>query len=355
MAAADASNPIQIENAKAGTTDWKITNLAFHREIEGYASLTSVNRGGQISLFVNTGAPSYTLEIFRMGWYGGTGGRRMTAAIQLPGIQQPAPTTDPVTGLTECAWTNPYVLNIPNSSSDPSDWASGVYLAKLTASDSGKQRYIIFAVRDDARASDYFFPTSVLTDQAYNNWGGKSLYSFNSSGGAARKVSFKSAGFCPMHLLTEPGQPRQWRGELHAHDFYHLVGLAHRPASEFRGAGVCDVDPGCRTGIGLPRPRCPAEAAAANPPRVCGDACSRFGTGRLWRRRRQHSYTRSQTAHFVQHRDRRRPRKPAAHHVRDPDRKLAVPAFASRCSQDASRCAAPVLVKTTGSPIHWKA
>lgn len=190
LAAAHASNPIQIENAKPGTTDWQITKLAFNHEIEGYASATSVNRGGQISLFVNTGAPSYTLEVFRMGWYGGTGGRRMTAAIQIAGTQQPAPTTDPLTGLNECAWTNPYVLNIPNNSSDPSDWASGVYLVKLAASDSGRQRYIIFVVRDDARASDYLFNTSAMTYQAYNNWGGKSLYAFNSTGGPARKVSF---------------------------------------------------------------------------------------------------------------------------------------------------------------------
>jgi hypothetical protein len=190
LAAAHASNPIQIENAKAGTSEWKITNLAFNHEIEGYASVTSVNRGGQISLFVNTGAPSYTIEIFRMGWYGGTGGRRMTAAIQLSGIQQPAPTTDPVTGLIECAWTDPYVLNVPNNTSDPSDWASGVYLVKLTASDSGKQRYIVFVVRDDARPSNYLFQTSSMTYQAYSNWGGKSLYAYNSTGGAARKVSF---------------------------------------------------------------------------------------------------------------------------------------------------------------------
>ena len=57
-ATAYAVNPTQTENAKAGTTAWKLTNPATSREIEGYASLTSVNRGGQISLFVNTSAPS---------------------------------------------------------------------------------------------------------------------------------------------------------------------------------------------------------------------------------------------------------------------------------------------------------
>lgn len=138
LTAAQASNPIQIENAKPGTTDWRVADYALNHEIEGYASATSVNRGGQISLFVNTSAPTYTLEVFRMGWYDGTGARRMTDPVQLPGVQQPAPTPDPVTGLIECNWTNPYVLSIPDTPSDPTDWASGVYLVKLTASDSGR-------------------------------------------------------------------------------------------------------------------------------------------------------------------------------------------------------------------------
>ena len=72
---AAAANPVQTENAKAGTTAWRLTNPATAREIEGYASLTSVNRGGQITLFVNTAASSYTIEIYRMGWYGGAGAR----------------------------------------------------------------------------------------------------------------------------------------------------------------------------------------------------------------------------------------------------------------------------------------
>src|SRR5918912_3318205 len=189
--AAGASNPIQLENLKAGTTEWQLTNPAQAREIEGYASLTSVNRGGQISLFVNTASASFTIEIFRIGWYGSLGARRMTNAVTLAGTKQTIPTPNASTGLVECKWINPYVLNIPNNTTDPTDWASGVYLAKLTAAASGKQSYIIFVVRDDARASTYLFQSSVTTFQAYNNWGGKSLYSWNSTNQApAQKVSF---------------------------------------------------------------------------------------------------------------------------------------------------------------------
>ena len=181
-------NPIQVENSKQGTTSWQLTNPATLGEIEGYASLTSVNRGGAISLFVNTAEPSYTIEIFRMGWYGGLGARRMTSALSQTGARQPSPLKDPTTGLIECRWTGPFVLDIPFNPSDPTEWASGVYVAKLTAGISGKQRYIIFIVRDDVRGADYLFQSSASTFQAYNNWGGKSLY--EPAAQVAYKVSF---------------------------------------------------------------------------------------------------------------------------------------------------------------------
>ena len=98
------ANPIQDENALSGTALWQLSNPANNREIEGYASLTSVNRGGQISLFVSTADPNYTIDVYRMGWYGGTGARQVLGPIQLAGTQQVTPTPAPVTGLIECNW-----------------------------------------------------------------------------------------------------------------------------------------------------------------------------------------------------------------------------------------------------------
>lgn len=166
---------IRRENAKPGTTEWRITNPANLREIEGYASRTSVNRGEDISLFVSTTEPTYTIEVFRMGWYQGAGARSVMPPLVRTSIQQPMPTPDPETGLIECQWGDPYVLQIPRTA-DPTDWASGMYLAKLTSGTSGKQSYIIFVVRDDERQSDLLFQSSVTTFQAYNAWNGRSLY-----------------------------------------------------------------------------------------------------------------------------------------------------------------------------------
>ena len=183
-----ALNPTARENQKPGTADWELENPATNREIEGYASLTSVNVGGEIKLFVNTKEPNYTIEIFRTGWYNGLGGRRMNDPIMCKGIRQPPPREDQASGLIECDWKDPYILRIGDASTD--DWTSGIYLAKLTTSQTRKQSYIIFVVRDDDRKSDILFQSSVTTYQAYNNWGYKSLYRWNSRAKQAYKVSF---------------------------------------------------------------------------------------------------------------------------------------------------------------------
>lgn len=202
---AQANNPILLENNKPGTYDWELSDWSGHNVIEGYANKTSVPRGSTISFYVNTTASRYTIEIFRLGWYNGAGGRRMTSAVSRKGIRQTIPAPAAGTGLIECRWTNPYTITIPNTA-DPTDWASGIYVAKLTAN-TAPQRYIPFVVRDDARVAPYQFQASVTTAQAYNSWGGKSLYNFSSSNGQrAYKVSFNrpySDGWGTGDLLND--------------------------------------------------------------------------------------------------------------------------------------------------------
>jgi len=224
-AAAGFANDIQMENAKPGASDWKITRPGYaYGTIEGYASLTSVNRGGAIQFFVNTSEPSYTMDLFRIGYYGGLGGRRMLPTITRARTVQPPCPMDSL-GMVECHWTNPYVLTVPHTS-DATNWMSGVYVVKLTASASGRQQYIIFVVRDDARFSDLLMAQTVNTYQAYNVWGGKSLYGTianrTDTAHKAMKVSFDrpyygdetdGAGAFFGSGLTRPGREQamvQW-------------------------------------------------------------------------------------------------------------------------------------------------
>ena len=186
-----SSNAIYLENQKPGSAGWAISSKSTG-QVEGYASATSVNRGGSVSLYINSSLPNVRVDVYRMGWYGGAGGRLMSSAT-LQGMVQVLPVADPTTGLIECNWVTQYTLNVPRNTSDLTDWMSGVYMIQLTASRSTKsyQSYIPLVVRDDQRSSDILMVSPVTTYQAYNNWGGKSLYaSLNPDGVAAQKVSF---------------------------------------------------------------------------------------------------------------------------------------------------------------------
>src|SRR5262245_3252279 len=182
-------NPIELENERAGTSAWILNKPALHGEIEGYASAPSVNQGETLRLYVNTTAPSYRLNVYRMGWYSGLGAREVLAVAHFQGRRQPEPYRETDSGLIECRWENPSQLNIPGDTAQEKSWPSGYYLAKLTAEPTGEESYILFVVREDARPSTYLVQSSVATFQAYNNWGGKSLYKFNSTGGQAFAVS----------------------------------------------------------------------------------------------------------------------------------------------------------------------
>lgn len=201
ITASDAVLPTvaAMESARPALAAIQLADPATNAEIEGYASAASLNRGEDIKLYVNTKEPGYTIEVFRVGWYAGRGMKRMTAAIARRGLAQAPPVVDSASGLIECDWQDPYVLHIPNTP-DPADWPSGIYVAKLTAGTSGKQSYIVFVVRDDQRSSDLLFQSSVTTYQAYNDWGGRSLYSKP----RATKVSFNRPylhGYGTGHLL----------------------------------------------------------------------------------------------------------------------------------------------------------
>ena len=190
VASAAAQNPIQAENSLPGTPGWDdFASIAQQDAISGFASKTSVNHGDSIDFYVTTTAASFTIDIFRTGWYQGIGARLVQSLGTFPGVHQAIPAPDPVTGMVSCDhWTKTTTLNVPST------WVTGVYLAKLTAS-NGNKSFIVFTVRDDGGTEPILFQTSVTTYQAYNAWGGISLYTNNTNGsvypyGHATKVSF---------------------------------------------------------------------------------------------------------------------------------------------------------------------
>jgi hypothetical protein len=191
-------NPVAVENQNAGSTNWNLGNTGSDAvgQIKGYASAVSINKGESITFFVSVNpAQTFTIDVYRLGWYGGAGGRLMQHVNALQGTLQTACPTDPTLGTIVCTWNPSFTLAVPGT------WTSGVFVAVLTNA-AGFQNYIVFIVRDDSRTADLVYQLGVNTLQAYNNWPndnktGKSLYDYNSFGaktitGTARaaKVSF---------------------------------------------------------------------------------------------------------------------------------------------------------------------
>ncbi|MGJ0483987.1 MAG: N,N-dimethylformamidase beta subunit family domain-containing protein [Methylomicrobium sp.] len=183
-------NPIVCENAKAGnpSSEWDITG-AGSLNIQGYATDISVNKGETVRFKINTPSTNYRLDIYRMGYYGGLGARKIatvTPSANLP-QSQPACLNNSTTGLIDCGnWVESASWAVP------ADATSGIYIAKAVRQDgasAGQASHIVFIVRDDASTSDMLFQTSDTTWQAYNDYGGNSLYS-GSPAGRAYKVSY---------------------------------------------------------------------------------------------------------------------------------------------------------------------
>jgi hypothetical protein len=181
-AQAPGPNPIVVENQQPGTSDWSWVNAGSDEvgQIKGYGSTTSVKQNETITFHVSVNpAQTYTIDFYRMGWYGGLGARHRLRVGPLNGTQQPPCTPDPNTGMIACNWAPAHTLTIP------SDWTSGIYAAKLT-NDQGYQNYVMFVVRD-GRPAAFLHQSPVTTDHAYNNYPndgrtGKSLYNHNSFG-----------------------------------------------------------------------------------------------------------------------------------------------------------------------------
>jgi hypothetical protein len=170
VATAATPNRTVEENAKPGSTDWQLSYAKFDAKaryrsslIEGYCKKTSVKAGESIAFHLSsTPASAVSIEIYRMGYYGGTGARLMTTVGPFATKQQPTPEVGPMR-LRECNWEPGFEFNIP------ADWPSGVYLGKLRCSKHRYQSYVTFIVRDDRKA-DFLFQCSTNTWQAYNKW-----------------------------------------------------------------------------------------------------------------------------------------------------------------------------------------
>lgn len=176
LLATEGSPPsVAQENRSPGTTAWRLRGPASlaggaaHGPIAGYVAHQSIAPGETQTVYVRAPrARTVTVGVYRMGWYEGKGGRLVLESGRLPAVRQPPCSHRSATGLTECRWHATLSFAIPAA------LPSGVYIAKLSAS-SGAQSDCLFVVRS-AAPPRVLVEIPTATYEAYNAWGGDSLY-----------------------------------------------------------------------------------------------------------------------------------------------------------------------------------
>ncbi|MFE7116953.1 N,N-dimethylformamidase beta subunit family domain-containing protein [Streptomyces sp. NPDC057654] len=131
-----------------------------HRQIKGFASTGSAAPGDAIDFRITVDPPQqFSVDVYRIGHYGGDGAQKITTSPRLSGIVQPPPLTADRT--VSCHhWWHSWRLQIPTY------WNLGAYVAVLTTED-GHRSHIPFTVRDDHPA-DLLLVLPDITWQAYN-------------------------------------------------------------------------------------------------------------------------------------------------------------------------------------------
>ena len=203
----DGAQPsVAAENRQQGTKGWRLPGPAAevggvaHGNVIGYVERQAVGVGQTERIYVSApGTRTVRIRIFRIGWYHGQGGREVLASRGLPVVAQPRCTHRFATGLTECAWHPTLTFTIPSA------LPTGVYIAMLSARTGQSDcLFVVLAARPQPLLAQ--LPTA--TYEAYNAWGGDSLY----PGGADRvgithhnqgvEVSYQR----PYDSITRAGQ-----------------------------------------------------------------------------------------------------------------------------------------------------
>ncbi|MGW2403709.1 N,N-dimethylformamidase beta subunit family domain-containing protein [Streptomyces sp. NPDC001739] len=159
---------LAAERARAGSPDWRLRAPGPPEAVEGYTDAVSVRPGEEFGLYVSTTAPGFQVSAYRVGWYGGAQARLVWRSPRIAGQHQRRPRLLSDTRTVRADWRR--TLAVPTTG-----WPPGAYLLRLDA-DHGHQRYVPLIVRSGTADGRTVLMHAVTTWQAYNRWGGYSLY-----------------------------------------------------------------------------------------------------------------------------------------------------------------------------------
>ena len=158
-----------VPSQVSGSGDWRLSRPAVGDQIEGYTTQVSGPPGTRLGLKVSTVARRYRVAAYRIGAYRGGWGHLVWKSSVLAGRRQPAPILDPVETRTVVArWRRDLTI-------DTTGWPSGYYVLRLRTG-TGWETQVPYIVSSASAAGTIALVAPVTTWQAYNRWGGYSLY-----------------------------------------------------------------------------------------------------------------------------------------------------------------------------------
>jgi DNA-binding beta-propeller fold protein YncE len=181
----DSPGVVATENAKAGEPGWR-SAVDASGPLQAYLDRASARAGDPVEVKASSDAVHDVRWIlYRFGWYGGAGARRVAEGGPAAVGPQPACPVEAGTGMVRCAWATAFRIPLAR------DLLSGYYAVKLVR-DDGWAVLAPLVLVDDRRA-DLLVEAAIQTWQAYNGWGGESLYEDASRrlpAGMGSRVSF---------------------------------------------------------------------------------------------------------------------------------------------------------------------
>lgn len=160
---------IVLENSLPGTDRWH--EYGSHPALPVYATPYAPRRGDTLYVHASSSnAGEGSIEIYRLGWYGGAGGRLIKGPIAVEMRSQPA-CTQSSPPPAECPWAGEPVMVVDSA------WLAGIYMLRATGPD-GEVGFYPFVV-SSTRQRSALAVIPQFTWQAYNAYAGASLYSID--------------------------------------------------------------------------------------------------------------------------------------------------------------------------------
>ncbi|WP_210502616.1 N,N-dimethylformamidase beta subunit family domain-containing protein [Nocardioides xinjiangensis] len=168
---------------RRGSEDWRVTRQALRGEVAAYTTRASGVPGTRVGLKVSTTEGGWEASAFRIGSYEGGTGALVWESGSRVGREQPGPVFRPYATRTVVApWKRDLTV-------DTSGWEPGFYVFRLRT-DTGWETQVPYVVTSPSAAGTVALVAPVTTWQAYNQWGGYSLYAGADGDTRSHAVSF---------------------------------------------------------------------------------------------------------------------------------------------------------------------